>query len=767
MLAYILRWAEIYVAQPVLLEVHARSGSSDFVGWVGPDPDSERRLQLPLPRRRAGRRPARPSPLADDPRREGRLHRPRRSPSALFAEAGEPKELWIVPEAKHNRCREVEPAGLRRAGRVVPPPVRPARPRRRARRRPATSPRRPPIAADESPASAETAASPAATAASAESGRAGLRLMRLSRPGRVRPVTSPRFRSDRFGGIHRRRWLGVSRAGSRSMFHLIQQARRPSARCGGRARLAQAFLEQTQRRRRGPARPAPRRGSPATPTASSAATTTSREIRRPADFRRRVPDPRLRRPRALHRPRPPGRPRRPVRRRDRGPDVRHDLGHDQPAQDDPRHRASRSTTTAKAGRSGASWPSTPTPRCSSAGLKPILQLASDWRESFTPAGHPLRRDHRPDGPHAEPAGPDRPTACRRRGSRIKDIESKYYVALRLSVYRDLGATIAANPSTILAIARLGDREKATPDPRPRRRHDRPEVGRSPPRSARRCRRRTRWKRKEAARRLEAIVKRTGRLLPKDYWPNLCFLANWTGGTMGAYLRGYPEFFGDRPVRDVGLIASEGRMTIPIEDGTPAGILDIRHHYFEFIPEDQADRERARDGRGRRADRGPALLHPAHDRGRALPLPDPRPGPLRRLPRQGPADRVPEQGGALLEPDRREALRVPGGRRRQRGPAARWASGSARSCSCRPGATRRITACWSRRPTSPTRPRPTGWPRRSRPSSTRQNVEYENKRATLRLGPIRIAASPPARGPISSSDGWRGAAEPSNNISSRT
>jgi GH3 auxin-responsive promoter len=38
-----------------------------------------------------------------------------------------------------------------------------------------------------------------------------------------------------------------------------------------------------------------------------------------------------------------------------------------------------------------------------------------------------------------------------------------------------------------------------------------------------------------------------------------------------------------------LIASEGRMTIPIEDGTPAGILDIRHHYFEFIPEDQAER----------------------------------------------------------------------------------------------------------------------------------------------------------------------------------
>ena len=90
--------------------------------------------------------------------------------------------------------------------------------------------------------------------------------------------------------------------------------------------------------------------------------------------------------------------------------------------------------------------------------------------------------------------------------------------------------------------------------------------------------------------LEAIVERTGRLLPRDYWPDLQVIANWTGGTMGAYLRNYPEFFGEKPVRDIGLIASEGRFTIPIEDGTPAGVLDILHTYFEFIPEDQGDAE---------------------------------------------------------------------------------------------------------------------------------------------------------------------------------
>ena len=222
------------------------------------------------------------------------------------------------------------------------------------------------------------------------------------------------------------------------------------------------------------------------------------------------------------------------------------------------------------------------------GMRPILQLASDWRESFTPSGIPCGAI---TGLTAHMQNPlVRITYCMPPiASRIKDIESKYYVALRMSVHRDLGTIIAANPSTILAIARLGDREKetlirdyanGTIDPK----WDIPAEVRAA------LRPRSRWKRKATARRLEAIVDRTGRLLPKDYWPNLCFLANWMGGTMGAFLRGYPEYFGETPVRDVGLIASEGRMTIPIEDGTPAGILDIRHHYFEFIPEDQAGRD---------------------------------------------------------------------------------------------------------------------------------------------------------------------------------
>jgi hypothetical protein len=222
------------------------------------------------------------------------------------------------------------------------------------------------------------------------------------------------------------------------------------------------------------------------------------------------------------------------------------------------------------------------------GLMPILQVASDWQETSTSSGIPCgaitgltayMQNRFVRTKYCMPAI----------ASRIKDIESKYYVGLRFSIYRDLGTIIAANPSTILAMARLGDRQKEVlirdlADGTIAAKWEIPSDIR------RQLSRKTRRRHRATARALEKIVDETGRLLPKNYWPNLQFLSNWMGGTMRAYLRGYPEFFGETPVRDVGLIASEGRMTIPIADGTPAGILDVRHHYFEFIPEEDGDRD---------------------------------------------------------------------------------------------------------------------------------------------------------------------------------
>jgi hypothetical protein len=173
--------------------------------------------------------------------------------------------------------------------------------------------------------------------------------------------------------------------------------------------------------------------------------------------------------------------------------------------------------------------------------------------------------------------------------KVKDATSKYYLALRLSIPKHVGIVIAANPSTLINLARMGDQEKESLI---RDIHDGtlspkcqiPETVRQD------LGRRLRKRNPERARELEAIANRTGTLYPKDYWPSDCILGNWTGGSMGAYLRHYPKYYGQTPVRDVGLIASEGRMTIPFEDGTPGGVLDVTSHYFEFIPESEVESE---------------------------------------------------------------------------------------------------------------------------------------------------------------------------------
>lgn len=92
--------------------------------------------------------------------------------------------------------------------------------------------------------------------------------------------------------------------------------------------------------------------------------------------------------------------------------------------------------------------------------------------------------------------------------------------------------------------------------------------------------------RQRARELELIAARTGTIMPRDVWPKLAMVAVWTGGSVGGYLQPMRKYFGDVTIRDHGLSASEGRMTIPLADRTAAGVLDVGSHFFEFIPEDE-------------------------------------------------------------------------------------------------------------------------------------------------------------------------------------
>ena len=171
-------------------------------------------------------------------------------------------------------------------------------------------------------------------------------------------------------------------------------------------------------------------------------------------------------------------------------------------------------------------------------------------------------------------------------AKIDKPETKYYTALRLAIADDnVGMVTTANPSTLVHLAQLADASREDLirdvfDGTLSKKHTLKDDVRAA------LQRKLSKKNPRRARFLEQVVERTGHLYPKDFWPELQLTAVWTGGSCAAYLPTLKTYFGESPVRDHGLSASEGRMTIPFEDASPDGVLDVTSHYFEFIPEDE-------------------------------------------------------------------------------------------------------------------------------------------------------------------------------------
>ena len=161
---------------------------------------------------------------------------------------------------------------------------------------------------------------------------------------------------------------------------------------------------------------------------------------------------------------------------------------------------------------------------------------------------------------------------------IDDVHAKYYAALRLAVAQQSKLFVTATPTTVVQFAQLGDTFR---DTLIRDIHDGtmcadfelPEDVRGPLKLT---------PDPQRAAELEGIVERTGHLYPKDYW-NLALIGCWLGGTVGTYASRIADYYGDVPRRDIGLLCSEGRFTLPMADETPAGPLEIASHYYEFVP----------------------------------------------------------------------------------------------------------------------------------------------------------------------------------------
>ncbi|MDB5390771.1 MAG: auxin-responsive promoter [Planctomycetaceae bacterium] len=168
--------------------------------------------------------------------------------------------------------------------------------------------------------------------------------------------------------------------------------------------------------------------------------------------------------------------------------------------------------------------------------------------------------------------------------RIPDVHARGYCMLRSTATQSLGLISTITPSSILQIgewtARFGpqlvrDLAQGTLDPRL-------EL----PMDVRlRLAARVRRPQPELARKLERAICENGVLRPKDIWkPGM--ISCWLGGTVGYSSKRIPEQFGDVPLRDQGLLSSEGRHTIPLGDGIPYGPLAINSNYYEFIPAEE-------------------------------------------------------------------------------------------------------------------------------------------------------------------------------------
>jgi hypothetical protein len=142
--------------------------------------------------------------------------------------------------------------------------------------------------------------------------------------------------------------------------------------------------------------------------------------------------------------------------------------------------------------------------------------------------------------------------------------------------------ITANALTLVSLAELADSEKET---LVRDLYNGTLSGhvQVPPEVRVKLGRRLTRRDRERSRELDKIIKQTGTLYPRDFWPDLSLVAVWMGGAAGAFLPRVKRYFGNQTFRDHGLSASEGRMTIPLHDGTSAGMLDLVSNYFEFIP----------------------------------------------------------------------------------------------------------------------------------------------------------------------------------------
>ena len=214
---------------------------------------------------------------------------------------------------------------------------------------------------------------------------------------------------------------------------------------------------------------------------------------------------------------------------------------------------------------------------------PILQMSGVWHLGTTPGGFNIATISAMIERYQSPAIKIT-YAVPEEVKRIPTVAARGYCMLRTTATQNVGLVSTITPSSILQIgewtARFGpqlvrDLAQGTLDAT----LDLPADVRK------RLTARVRRPQPELARRLDKAISEHGVLRPRDIWKP-AMISCWLGGTVGYSARRIPEQFGDVPLRDQGLLSTEGRHTIPMGDGIAYGPLAVTSNYYEFIPADE-------------------------------------------------------------------------------------------------------------------------------------------------------------------------------------
>src|SRR5437870_3917260 len=178
---------------------------------------------------------------------------------------------------------------------------------------------------------------------------------------------------------------------------------------------------------------------------------------------------------------------------------------------------------------------------------------------------------------------------------IRDHESRYFVTLRLALGHSISSIATPNPSTLLRLAAI---VAGRGDELLRAIHDgtlgaaqlEPIAGAGVTgRDVRAALVATLRPDPRRAAFIDAVARRRDGLVLGDCWPELVLVACWLGGSAGIQARHLDAHFGQQVARrDLGLVASEGRFTIPVDDDSAAGVLALHTSFYEFIAEKDID-----------------------------------------------------------------------------------------------------------------------------------------------------------------------------------